>query len=44
MPDRAEFEKLKKNKDLIAEMTDIVVTDCGATALTIDTVLKKYRK
>lgn len=44
VPDKAQFEKLKKNKDLIAEMTDIVVTDCGATTFTIDEVLRKYLK
>lgn len=44
VPDKAEFEKLKNNRGLITEMTDIVVTDCGATELTIDTVLQRYRK
>jgi hypothetical protein len=44
VPDRAEFEKLKKNRDLIAEMTDVVVTDCGATGLTVDAVLERYRR
>lgn len=42
--DREEVEKLKRNRALIAEITDMVISDCGATSLTADGIAAKYRK
>ncbi len=41
--DRKMQEKLKNNKDMIAEMTDMVVTDCGASNVTLDSIVEKYK-
>lgn len=42
--DKSEVDKLKNNKKMIEEITDMVLSDCGAVALTVDSIVEKYRK
>ena len=37
-------EKLIKDKDLIAEITDLIVSDCGAVETLVDDIVIKYIK
>jgi hypothetical protein len=40
--DRKMQEKLKNDKELIAEMTEMVTTDCGSSDITLDSIMEKY--
>jgi hypothetical protein len=40
--DKAMYEKLKNNKSLIQEMTDMVLYDCGALNTSVDSIVAKY--
>ncbi len=42
--ERAIKERLVKDKDLIAELTDLIVSDCGAVGTLVDDVVIKYIK
>jgi hypothetical protein len=42
--DKALVEKMKKDKNMIADITEMVVTDCGATFITVDSIVEKYLK
>jgi hypothetical protein len=41
--DKAVVDKMKKNKSLVAELTEMVVTDCGVTGNTIEGITAKYK-
>lgn len=42
--ERAIKERLVKDKDLIAEITDLIVSDCGAVGTLVDDIVIKYIK
>jgi hypothetical protein len=37
-------EKLIKDQDMIAEITDLIVSDCGAVGTLVDDIVVKYIK
>ena len=41
--DKNIYGKLKDNKDMIQEITDMVLYDCGAVDTTVDGILAKYK-
>ncbi len=41
--DKSIFEKLKNDKDMIEEITDLVIYDCGAVSTTVDSIVAKYK-
>jgi hypothetical protein len=43
VPDKAAARKLKSNKKLVEELTDMIVTDCGAADTSVESILAKYR-
>jgi hypothetical protein len=43
VPDSAAVRKLKNNKKMIEEMTDMIVTDCGAATATVESIISKYK-
>ncbi len=44
VPDKAAARKLKNNKKLVEEITDMIVTDCGATGTSVESIITKYNK
>ncbi|MBN2158225.1 MAG: hypothetical protein JW807_02430 [Spirochaetes bacterium] len=42
--DKSEVDRLKNNKKMIEEITEMVLSDCGAVFLTVDDIVKKYSK
>ena len=42
--DKILVERLKKNKKMIQEITDMVVYDCGISDVTIESIVEKYKK
>jgi hypothetical protein len=41
--DKNVFEKLKNNKDMIQEITDVVLYECGALTTSVDNIIAKYK-
>ena len=42
VPDREAVRKLKENNKMIGEIIDMIVTDCGATDITVESIIAKY--
>ncbi|MBP7734569.1 MAG: hypothetical protein KA369_01220 [Spirochaetes bacterium] len=43
VPDKGAVEKLKKNSRLVEEIIDMIVTDCGAAGISVESLIAKHQ-
>ncbi|HPV40938.1 MAG TPA: hypothetical protein PKX40_07150 [Spirochaetota bacterium] len=43
VPDREAARKLKENKKMVGEIIDMIVTDCGASDVSVESIIAKYK-